>query len=327
MLQWQHGQAKATMATPMMNSPAQAQPIEPGKSPLMTRLSSLTRNATAVHGRVTNRDREIIKAVYEYRCLTTEQIERLFFPVDPNNPRKNKSDQCTLRLRFLFHHGYLARDEQLQKLSEGKKDFIYLLDQKGADLLTQAGIDVSWNKAYNRVNPFFLNHRLKLNDVRIAITLAAKTKGLTIEKWLDDDKLKSDEMKDYVKIKEGSKEKKTPVIPDAYFLLSDREWEYHNCLEVDLRTEPGGDFARKVKTYKAYFDSGAYKKRYGTESLIVLTVTTGEKRLANLKKITEDEKNTNWFWFTTFAHVTPEKILTAPIWHVAGDNTLRSLIE
>jgi len=50
----------------------------------------------------------------------------------------------------------------------------------------------------------------------------------------------------------------------------------------------------------------------------VLTVTTGEKRLDNLRRLTEEAEGKVKFWFTTFDQLTPETVLTAPIWQVAS---------
>jgi len=35
-----------------------------------------------------------------------------------------------MRLKLLFHHGYLFRDEQPTKLTEGRRPLVYVLDQK-----------------------------------------------------------------------------------------------------------------------------------------------------------------------------------------------------
>jgi hypothetical protein len=57
-------------------------------------------------------------------------------------------------------------------------------------------------------------------------------------------------------------------------------------LEIDLRTVTGvasvwgkRDWARKVSAYLEYYRSGNYQERYKTQSLRILTVMTGEKRL------------------------------------------------
>ena len=38
-------------------------------------------------------------------------------------------------------------------------------------------------------------------------------------------------------------------------------------------------WAKKVRAYLEYYQSGQYQERYGTQSLRILIVTTGERRL------------------------------------------------
>ena len=68
--------------------------------------------------RLTPRDIAIIEAVYSFRALTAPQIEALLFPGDvqrfkPNakNPQSGKTNRCRYRLKLLYHHGYLYREE------------------------------------------------------------------------------------------------------------------------------------------------------------------------------------------------------------------------
>jgi hypothetical protein len=58
----------------------------------------------------------------------------------------------------------------------------------------------------------------------------------------------------------------------------------------------------------------------------VLTVTTGERRLANLKKITEEAGGKSRFWFTTFEQLTSNTALNQPIWQIAGREGEYSLV-
>jgi len=58
----------------------------------------------------------------------------------------------------------------------------------------------------------------------------------------------------------------------------------------------------------------------------VLTVTTTQKRLEHLRQATEAAGGQNRFWFTTFDQVTPETVLTAPIWQVAGADKCYALL-
>jgi predicted transcriptional regulator len=71
--------------------------------------------------RLTERDIEIIQAVYAYRALTTDHIETLLFSPSTHS-------RCLFRLKNLYHHGFLLRTEQPQSLTEGRKPFVYWLD-------------------------------------------------------------------------------------------------------------------------------------------------------------------------------------------------------
>jgi hypothetical protein len=86
------------------------------------------------------------------------------------------------------------------------------------------------------------------------------------------------------------------------------------------------DWARKVVACIEYYRSGKYQERYGTRSMRVLTVTTSDHRLANLKAVTEKVGGKGRFWFTTFERVRAADMLADPIWLKAGNDELFTLI-
>ncbi len=89
-------------------------------------------------------------------------------------------------------------------------------------------------------------------------------------------------------------------------------------------------WAKKVRTYALYLETEAFVRRYEGRLARVLTITTGEKRLSNLQKITERsiDENRQLFWFTTFeGALNPTTLLTAPIWTVATSAERRSLLK
>ena len=87
--------------------------------------------------RLTERDVAIIQAIYEYRALTTTQIQRLLFPVgDGHASSRGRPVHCQQRLKLLYHNEYVTRDERPTKLSEGRQALVYFLDKKGAQLLS-----------------------------------------------------------------------------------------------------------------------------------------------------------------------------------------------
>ena len=63
-----------------------------------------------------------------------------------------------------------------------------------------------------------------------------------------------------------------------------------------------------------------------TQGLRVLTVTTGEKRLASLKAATEQTGGRARFWFTTFECIKSCDVLVNPIWQVASKEDSYALI-
>lgn len=288
--------------------------------------------------RLTQRDLALINACYSYRALTTPQIQQLFFK---QGSARGQLVQCQHRLKLLYHHSYLYRDEQPTKLSEGRRSLVYFLDRQGATLLAEClRIDVSdldWHPKNNAAGAshLFLEHLLKTNDIRIAVTLAADQEGISLEGWLDDKTLKSRQMKEYVKVKDAKgNEQRAAVIPDGYFCLRQGQHQYHHFLEADLRTVIGHtsksgrrDWARKIRTYLAYHETGQFQHRYAAPSFRVLTVTTGERRLDNLKRITEAAGGKSRFWFTTFDRLNTEAVLSQPIWQIAGREGEFSLLR
>jgi hypothetical protein len=294
---------------------------------------------SAPTSRMTPRDKAIIRAVYEYRALTSPQVDGLLFPAIKGRKSTEPSSRCRHRLKLLARAEYILRAEQPSLLSEGSKPYVYFLAPRGAAYLAELqGLfteQLDWRDREYQVGSIFLNHLLATNDVRIAITRAAHVRGLTLSIWRDDRTLKRDHAKEYVVLTgpQGGT-KRASVIPDGYFVLETGAYRHHYFLEVDRRTETGvaktwgqRDWARKIAAYIEYHRSGKYLERYGTRSMRVLTVTTGERRLTNLKAITEKIGGKSRFWFTTFDRISSEAVLTAQIWHVAGRTEPTSILE
>lgn len=304
-------------------------PSKGSRGPQRKRLERAVENLPALS--VVPRDIAICNAVYEYRAMIASQIQQLLFPARNGNMR-SMLVQTQDRLKRLFHHGYLARDEQPVKLSEGRLPLVYFLEKKGASLLAdQLGVEVGaldWTPRHNAggASHLFINHLLRTNDVRVALTAALQQANYLLVRWLDDRTLKRQHWKDYVSIAEpDGRLVQRAIVPDGYVQFSDGQYQYHQFLEVDLATVVGRssvvgrrDWAQKVQTYLAYYETGGYQARYESTSLRVLTVTTSQERLAHLKSVTEEAGGRSRFWFTTFAELTSEWALHEPIWQMAG---------
>ena len=265
--------------------------------------------------RLTPRDIDVIKAVAAYRALDREQIQALFFP------SRNTANR---RLVRLFQHGYLWRRILPMEYGQGDRPAVYVLDAKGVELIG----DQQWTKKKREAGFLFLDHLLRINDVRIAFTLGARDHAVTVSEWLDEGTLKSPQMRDYVEVsrERASGKRKVAVIPDGYFILDLGDKRAHFFLEVDRGTIANKRWKTRVKAYQEYTKSGLYQKRYKTRSLRILTATTGVKRLANLKKTTEAAGGKDMFWFTTLDQATPDQVLTGSIWQTAGREGFSSLL-
>jgi hypothetical protein len=260
----------------------------------------------------------------------------LFFSDDGKKSASKPNTRCQYRLQLLHHHGFLTREEQPQRLSEGRKPFVYWLGKKGAELVEELldGEELDWNAREHRVSNLFLEHLLATNDVRIAISNAARKHNFSIPIWLDDHRLKRQQMTDVVTLRgPQGRTQRAGVVPDGYFVLDTGQYLYHHFLEIDLRTVTGAastwgkrDWARKVSTFLEYYRSGKYQERYKTQGLRILTVTTGEKRLVNLKVATEKAGGRSRFWFATFEQIRKSDVLSEAIWQKAGEAGAYTLI-
>lgn len=272
---------------------------------------------------LTERDRQVIEAVYQYRILTQNQLERLFF---------SQKTSAQRRLSLLYHHGFLERQFLPVRGGIMNSPILYLLDKRGAEMLTaEFGYDeVYWKREHNEVSVEFLEHALAINEFRILIVRACKRLNYPLLTWRGESDMKADY--DRVKIpKAQGGLMSVSLIPDSHFVIdTPRQAEKTKAfffLEVDRGTMETKRFKTKIEAYTAYIDSGAYEKKYGTRGLRILTVTPSKKRLQNLREVTEAAGGRNRFWFAVLPELTPENIIDKPIWQVAGREGLSTLIE
>ncbi len=266
---------------------------------------------------LTERDQAIIRAVQDYRLLRQDQIERLFFG------SRSAAQRVLLRL---FQHGYL--DRRFLPVLAGRSPTLYVLDRRGAELLRSAqGLEtVAWHPGMKQVKTEFLAHAAGINDLRIAVTLAAQQAGYDLLRWLGEGELRGAAERVTV-LSPAGKRHDAPLMPDSFFTLRTPLGYAHCFVEYDRGTMTSSRFKAKVQAYLAYHRSGAYARRYNARSMRVLTVTSGQKRLENLKAATEAAGGRLPFWFALASELTAETILSVPVWWVAGERERKALIE
>lgn len=321
--------AQPTMILPL---PKQKLAVQPKTTP------SGAKGKDTMTIQLTLRDLQILEAVHTARYLETSQIEALFWR-ETATGKFGPQKACARRLRLLHAAGYVRRIERPVLRGKGTQTYVYALTKKSAHLLvTELGLDPSdmdWQPKSQEENYPFLAHLLATTDFRIALQKACPRVGLALEMWLDEKVLRTAGI-DYVMLPGPNGELlKTAVIPDAVFMLARGDKRAIFFVEIDMGTvsvEPSlwqrKGWAKKVQAYGVYMNSAAYASRYEDRRARVLTITTSEKRLKNLKALAEKADGASLLWFSTFAQaLDPSQLLTAPIWYPAGSDAPRPLIE
>ena len=260
--------------------------------------------------RLTTRDEHILETIYTYDgILSLQQIDRLFFS------GKGRSQPRT-RMRTLYDHGYVNMPdrEHIHLIPLGET--VYWLDKKGAALVAALHGETINNFRWRKTPKYaLLKHDLAVNDFRIAVNKACENKPFALTRWVPEAELFA--YPDTISFKNmQGKWLKGQVRPDGFFIIQKMidSKPFAFLLEMDMSTKDNPRFIReKVLPGIAYLKSDVYRQRFGVPYGRYLVVTTGRKRLFNLKEQTEQVGGNKLFYFTTFDAVQPTTVLTDPI--------------
>ncbi len=276
------------------------------------------------------RDRTVLVSIYEYRVLTSHQVEALHFP-SANPETHSRKTACQRRLQLLFHHKLLDRIIRPLVPGAGREAYAYTLARRGADVVAETlGIDregIGWRPKDSKMGPLFLDHLLTTNTLRVVANLLVQRSVWSEVNWIDEITLKSDyQGKVPVRVNRGQPVR---IFPDGYFTihLPERAQAAHFFVEVDQGTMTNKRWADKMKTYISFRENGDSLQHFGTRNFRILAITSSAQRLENLRVATTQAGALVHFWFTTAGQLSiwqPEQLLQ-PIWHIAGEDKLKSL--
>src|SRR5688572_9440667 len=94
--------SRSCLPVPLTTSEAHVTIVSMENTPPATRLPRYRRSSHPPPMQITARDIRIVRAVYEMRFLTREQIQVLEFT-------PSTASYCKRRLSLLFYHGFLDR--------------------------------------------------------------------------------------------------------------------------------------------------------------------------------------------------------------------------
>jgi hypothetical protein len=261
------------------------------------------------------RDKEVLKVVYQYRFLSSSQIKDMFFGC---------ITRANIRLRILWENDLLERHYIRPLAFHGSDEAIYSLGRDGVDMVSDIlGVDreivARAKDRYKTLKPLFIQHLLGINDFSInLISLTEKHPELRMELWLNE----QDAQDEY---KTQGNGKTIYFRPDGYGRYWYKDILYSFFLEMDRSTEDNGKFEEKVKSYMEYERSGSYQRKFGVRFFRILVVTTTPKRVENLKGIA-DRYKCDSFWFTTMDNIRQGRMFQ-PVWMRACNNGLFSLLN
>jgi hypothetical protein len=186
-----------------------------------------------VSRRLTERDRQIALDCYEHQVLTTEQLQRLYFP---------SIRSARYRLLALYSLRVIDRFRPTWRRGEGSTPFHWILDEAGAYVVAaEQRIDrreLRWRHAtaLAAASSSTLTHRIEANEFFTRLSEDAGAAGGNLSEWYGE--------RTTHKMLDGI------VKPDGYGVLAlPRRAPIHLLLELDRNTEPAERLNDKAIRY------------------------------------------------------------------------------
>ena len=245
--------------------------------------------------RVTDRDIAILRAIGQFRFLSSLQVQRIV----GGSERGVRN-----RLRNLFAHAYLDRPQHQRAELAGflNPPLVYGLGKNGARLLADLGSPIDhrldWTTKNTRATSPFLAHTIEVAETMMAFTSACL--DAASPRLLDHHELlplmpeatrdAPDPFALRVKFRHRSKELAIAVVPDRLFALVYPDTRHNFALELDRGTMDinakrlvgKSSFRRKLLGYFHAWREKRHTDVWDFKSFRILTVTTSEKRIENM---------------------------------------------
>ena len=253
------------------------------------------RRVRTPHFTLTGRDFEIIKAVYEYRLLTSEHISILLGGGSKQNVLR--------RLQLLFHNRYL--DRPLIQVADfyntpRAAPMVYAIGNKGSELIAEElGLQrgaINWTAKNRSLKPIFYRHTLMVSGIRVAFEASCRRHAnVQIIPWEEifETKCPPETRK---KTRPQTWRVRIPgkgtigVTPDKIFGLhfldrpegANRTYFFleadRGSMPVMRRTFTQTAIYKKLLAYHATATAGLHTKLFGFQSFRVLIVTDSPER-------------------------------------------------
>lgn len=288
---------------------------------------------------ISERDDEILHAVYTYRYLTALEVTRLFYS-------KGSLKYVRDNLSALVENDYLFRFN-LPTTTLGKSPYVYTLGSKGIKYLKSLDVKEMFTfrpSVEREVSYQHLHHTLSLNDFLIAASLLTRLEpsislfDLRHEWYLKHTPLSVKVTGD---TQSGQKTETITVVPDAFLDFRFRvNGKYRGSpiwIELDRGTEAVKQFKRKIRGIITAVLSPQYEILFNTKAVTIAFATTANgTRLANMRLWVKQEltqlgkqAESSLFLFTKLpeGELDPRNVFLAPVWYLPDDERPVSLLD
>jgi hypothetical protein len=283
---------------------------------------------------ITKSTEQILKTIHFCRFATAQDVCRVHYsPGSVSHVREILSNLATTNYLYRF---------ELPHISRGNTEKIYTLGSKGRDFLTnELGLPVDWYFRPYKVKHFSYSqvlHNLVLTRWLVAAhSWCAKELNFRISQTRICYELAKTPA--VVEVAREGKIEKLKVIPDAWIefeRLKNGEHEHYLpiMLEIDRGSKHSIRFKRDVHNRIAFIKSGAYRKLFQAEAVMIAYVTTGDQyrdirrraMCAWTQEVLADLHMENWSNIFRIASVEFDQLYTTPmfdepVWYRPGSPT------
>jgi len=269
---------------------------------------------------MTEQREALLYMVARYGYVSTPQLAKRFFGGN------KQSSQLADTMRKLFDAGYIDRFQQPTTAPEAKNmPLISVLTKKGAEYIASSGgVDIGKLQvpsASDQPKATYFEHLLLVNDVRVIFELACEQNNHELM-WLNERAIRRHKLYGEVMLSlEEEKPEKTANIPDGFFCIKTTAGWFSFFLEIDRGTEKIAVIQKKAQVYLAYEQTSHYAQLYGattpagsTAPLFALLITNSVKRRDNVSASLGKAFPSQPFLCAAYPEVTPESVLSQPIW-------------
>jgi hypothetical protein len=223
--------------------------------------------AAHVRTRLTDRDLEVLRSLYQLRLLTARQVQRLHVFGESSSTRTRRTRALLQRLSDLSVVVRLER--RIGGVQPGSTAHVYGLSGLGLAVLDVQGPYGRRRRTVWETKPYFARHVLTVSELCVALAERTRTDHVEL--------IAFDGEPACWRRFSGPAGAAVTLKPDAFMQVGIGEFERHAFVEVDMATESLPTVARKCQSYEAYWRSGIEQRTHGVWPLVVWLVPNADR--------------------------------------------------